>query len=122
MVDKTILASWGENTAYSAKGHFKTADIKSFYLKGLIIVNILFAIFSIMELNLPLLVKLFGLISLIASILLLVEENSKNKSSSHHHMKIGDEYLALHYKLQNLHSQEKPAIEEFKELEKRLKR
>ncbi len=98
---KTLIKQWGENSAYSAKGHFKSADIKKKQIKILVIINVLFAVFSLLELGLPLIAKFFGLISLIASILLLISESQEDKSAIH--MKIGDEYLGIHYELQRLY-------------------
>jgi len=116
IVNKELLRNWGENTAYSAKGHYKTADIKSMYLKILIIVNVVFAIFSLLDFPYSFFTTLFGISSLIASILLLVEEASNGQASTSSHMMLGDEYLNVHYKLQELNSQENPSMDNFNKL------
>ncbi|MCL6219103.1 hypothetical protein [Zunongwangia pacifica] len=121
-MNKKIIKEWGENTAYGAKSHYKTADLKRIFLKSLIVTNILFAIFSILELELQLITKIFGVVSLIASILLLIYESQEDENTISRHMKIGDEYLSIHYKLQELFYKESCSDEEFEEVSKKIER
>lgn len=99
---KELIKEWGENTAYSAKSHFKSADIKRLWVKGLIYVNLFFAIFSVLDFFDSEIVQILGIVSLVASILLLVYESQKENNTVNQHMSIGDEYLKIHYELQNL--------------------
>ena len=121
MEKRELIKLWGQNTAYSAKSHFKSGDFKRLWLMSLVVVNILFAIFSILELGLPTLTKIFGITSLIASVLILVYESQEDKSVVNRHMKIGDEYLTIHYELQELFAQTNISEEEFERVSRRIK-
>lgn len=121
-MNKELIKQWGENTAYSAKSHFKSADLKCNWVKLLVIVNVLFAVFSLMELGLPVLIKIFAVISLTASVLILVYESQEDKNTIKRHMIIGDEYLNLHYKLQELFHKESISEDEFNSVSKSIKK
>jgi hypothetical protein len=121
-MNKYIIKEWGESTAYSSKSHFKSADIKRFWVKTLVIVNLLFAIISIIDLPIPDLVRYFGIISLIASVLLLVYESQEDKNTLKRHMTTGDEYLKIHYELQELYYSENPSEEKFESISNRMKK
>lgn len=121
-MNKELIKQWGENTAYSAKSHFKSSDLKRNWVKVLVIVNILFAVFSLMELGLPVLIKIFAVISLIASVLILVYESQEDKNTIKRHMIIGDEYLNIHYKLQELFYKETVNEDEFNSVSKNIKK
>jgi uncharacterized membrane protein len=121
-MNKDILKQWGENTAYGAKSHFKSSDLKRVWIKTLVVVNIIFAILSILELPYPTLLKVLSINSLIASILIMVYESQEDKNTIKKHMKIGDEYLSIHYELQELFHQDNISKEEFETVSKKLKR
>lgn len=121
-MNKSLIKEWGENTAYSAKSHFKSADLKRFWIKTLVIVNLLFAIISLIEIPIPDFVKYFGIISLIASVLLLVYESQEDKSKLKRHMTIGDEYLKIHYDLQELFYSDNPTQEKFDNISNRMEK
>ncbi|KXK39166.1 MAG: hypothetical protein J5I52_07210 [Saprospiraceae bacterium] len=121
-MNKELIKQWGESTAYSAKSHFKSADIKRLWIKGLVIINLLFAIISIIEIGLPDLVKYCGIVSLIASVLLLVYESQEDKNTLKRHMSIGDEYLKLHYELQELFFSDQIDVAKAESISTRLKK
>lgn len=119
---KELIKQWGENTAYSAKSHFKTADMKRIWIKVLVTINVLFAVFSILELGMPTLTKLLALISLVASILILVFESQNEKNSIRRHMVTGDDYLKIHYELQELYHSPEISEEDFQRVSKKMKK
>ena len=121
-MNKDLLKQWGENTAYGAKSHFKSSDLKRIWIKTLVVINILFAILSILELPYPTLLKGLSITSLIASILIMVYESQEDKNTIKKHMTIGDEYLSIHYELQELFHQENISKEEFESISKKIKR
>lgn len=121
-MNKQILKEWGENTAYAAKGHFKTADLKRMLIKSLVTINLLFAVFSILDFEFPMVAKIFGIASLIASILLLVYESQEDKNTVKKHMSVGDEYLKLHYELQELYYSTETNAEKFELVSGRIKK
>jgi hypothetical protein len=121
-MNKELLKQWGENTAYGAKSHFKSSDLKRIWIKTLVVINILFAILSILELPCPILLKALSISSLIASILIMVYESQEDKNTIKKHMRIGDEYLSIHYELQELFHKENISEEEFESVSKKIKR
>lgn len=98
---KTLLKSWGENTAYSAKCHFKMSDFNRYFIYSLVVINLVFAVFSLLELG-EILVKVFSILSLIASILILVHESQRSANSMLSHKEVGELYLALHYDIETI--------------------
>ena len=88
-MNKELLKQWGESTAYGAKSHFKSSDLKRIWIKSLVVINILFAILSILELPYPILLKSLSITSLIASILIMVYESQEDKNTIKNHMKTG---------------------------------
>lgn len=104
---KKLIQEWGENTAYSAKSHFKSADIKRLWVKSLIYLNLIFAIFSVLDFFNAQIIQVLGVVSLVASVLLLVYETQKENNTISQHMTIGDEYLKIHYDLQKMFYSEK---------------
>jgi len=103
--NKTLIAQWGESTAYSAKSHFKSADLKKWWIKALVTVNIIFAAVSILELPPSILNQCLGITSLTASVLILVFESQEDKDVIRQHMTVGNQYLVLHRELQAIYHQ-----------------
>lgn len=118
---KQLIAQWGESTAYSAKSHFKSADLKRWWVKALVVINIIFAAVSILEL-LPLrLNQILGLVSLTASVLILVFESQEDKDVVRQHMTVGNQYLILHREIQALYHQEKVSETDITDIRLKLK-
>lgn len=126
MGDKETIRRRGEDTAYSAKGHFKSADFYKSTMKWLISINILFAVFSIADLGdsdiVNIITRVLGAVSLMASILILVRQSEDGKNITQRHMEIGEEYLDIHHQLQALYNQETVSKEEFEKVKLRLSR
>ncbi len=121
--NKDLLKKWGENTAYSAKCHFKMSDMNSYWIYGLVLINILFAVFSIMDMddgNVRL-ARLFSTISLIASLLIVIHESRKSNRTTLTHKEVGESYLALHYDIQALYHQSKPSNSQVEDTKEKVK-
>jgi uncharacterized membrane-anchored protein YitT (DUF2179 family) len=119
IMSKQLIKEWGENTAYAAKSHFKMADFHKTWIYCLIVVNILFAIFSLLNLGAE---KVFSILSLVASILLIVHEHQSHNKSNSTHMQIGDDYLSIHYELQKLFHQEEIEKSDIEKVSKRMEK
>lgn len=118
-MSKKLIKQWGENTAYASKCHFKMADFNKYFIYILIVINISFAIFSLLDIETA---KAFSIISLIASVLLIVHEHQTHNKSSLSHMEVGEEYLTVHYNLQKLYHQEKIDQSDIEEISKKLEK
>ena len=121
--NKDLLKKWGENTAYSAKCHFKMSDLNSHWMYGLVLINILFAVFSIMEFDETnaKLARFFSIISLVASLLIIIHESRKNNRTTLTQKEVGESYLSLHYDIQALHSQTEPSNSDVQEIKEKIK-
>lgn len=87
---------FGECTAYSAKGHFKSADFRRLFTYTLIVVNIVVSIFSMIDLFNDMTIKIMGAFSLLASVLILMYQTKVEADYISNSMKMGEEYLKLH--------------------------
>ena len=112
---RKLLQKLGEDTIYSAKGHFKACDIRRICIKTTIwlcaILNVAGLIFSDM-----IFCKILSGISLIGMIALLIWDSAEDKEYRRKHKQIAEKYLALHKELRNAYFLEnfsKEIVEEF---------
>lgn len=90
------LKHFGECTAYSSKGHFKSADFRRILNYFLIIINIIFSVFAMLDIFNDTTIKIMGAFSLCASILIMVYQSKEESDFINNSMKAGEEYLKLH--------------------------
>lgn len=93
-----LLRTWGENTAYSFKTHYKSADLMRLYVLGCILIPFTFSVIGLAN---PLpgdhwAMKVLNIASVIGSVLLLVHESVDGKNARQLHVKFGERYLELH--------------------------
>jgi hypothetical protein len=122
-MSKEILKKWGENTAYAAKCRFKMVDFLKMWIYALIIINIVFAILSLIDIPNIWIIKIFSILSLVASILILVHESQRESSTSIKiHMQIGEKYLSLHYDIQTLYEKKNVTDGEIEQIKKEIQK
>lgn len=93
----TLLRQYGEDTAYSSKGHFKSAEFIRFRRRALLIINLILAILTIIDVLPPgIWPKLLSALALCVSIFLLVSDLEKEPEEFRAHHRFGNDYLALH--------------------------
>ena len=110
-MEKELLKKLGEETIYSAKGHFKSCDIRRNLVTTTIWLCALVNVFGILGLETPIskVISVFGLLGTIA-LLLWNEGDGKNYRARHKGH--GEKYLAIHkeiracYLLDNCNSQD----------------
>ena len=95
-MSKELLNHIGESTAYSAKGHFKTADVRRRTTYAYIVINIVFAVMAISGLFTQAWIQILSVVSLLSSILLLISESHGGLGICNRHDKFGNQYLELH--------------------------
>jgi hypothetical protein len=92
---KELLKKLGEETIYSAKGHFKAVDIR----RNLVIVTIstcaILNIVGLFDLN-SLVGRILSAFGLLGTIALLIWNEGEGKNYRANHKRVGEEYLALH--------------------------
>ena len=104
MIQKEILKSYGENTAYSAKCHFKSADI----LKNISILLILFTVIITVvnlscEIENKIFLKIVNIVTGILTFITLIYDINGYRD----HKEIAENYLSLHYKIKNVYNKNK---------------
>jgi hypothetical protein len=95
MKEKELLKKLGEETLYSAKGHFKSCDLRrqlvTYTIWGCVVLNIL-GVWGIS----PLIDKALALIGLFGTIALLLWNEGEGKNFRAKHKEAAEKYLALH--------------------------
>lgn len=121
--NKELIKKWGENTAYAAKCHFKMSDFNRYWIYTLVLVNVVFAIFSLLEFGdqYQVFTKVFSIASLIASILILVHESQVSNRTTLTHKEVGEAYLAIHYDLEKLFFQSQVNNKEVENQKEKIK-
>ncbi len=105
------LLQYAEETAYSSKGHFKTADYTKISLKLYISIPIILSIVLIVYSDMPEeLIRLLNTISMIFAFLAMSSPLVNNQDQAHkriaEHMCLGNDYLEVHKEIRNLATEE----------------
>ena len=120
-MDKNTLKSYGESTAYTAKGHFKAADLRRRFNLTLIATIMIIAVFSISQvIESTLTNQVLGAFSLLASILLLIFEVHDGVNNHIKHKLFAEKYLELHYDIYHVFQGKDCSEEEITRLKNRM--
>tara|TARA_R110002012_G_scaffold277186_1_gene464395 strand:- start:441 stop:905 length:465 start_codon:yes stop_codon:yes gene_type:complete len=97
-MSKDLLRTLGEETIYSAKGHFKSSDLRRIQVTYTIWVCALLSVLGIFieDVNIGKWISGFGFMGTMA---LLMWNEGKEKSYRENHKEYGEEYLSLHKKI-----------------------
>jgi hypothetical protein len=117
---KEILKQFGESTAYSAKCHFKSADIRRILMFALLLINICFSIVTLTDVLPAAYVKILSIGALIGSVVLIMLDTRNGMQICPIHMKFGNLYLALHNDIYVKFMQNNVTPEEIDSLKNRL--
>jgi len=100
MQQKELLRKLGEETIYSAKGHFKACDLRrqllTYTIWGCVVLNIL-GVWGIS----PAIDKALALIGLFGTIALLLWNEGEGKNYRAKHKEAAEKYLALHKEIRS---------------------
>lgn len=92
---KQLVQKLGEDTIYSAKGHFKACDIRRICVTTTIWICAIVSVIGIAISN-PILCKVLSVVSLFGMIALLIWDSAANKEYCSNHKQAAEKYLALH--------------------------
>ena len=92
---RKLVRKLGEDTIYSAKGHFKACDIRRICVTTTIWLCAIISVVG-MAISNPILCKVLSAFSLFGMIALLIWNSSENKEYCSNHKQIAEKYLALH--------------------------
>lgn len=118
MNDKELLKKLGQETIYSAKGHFKAADIRRNLITAAIWICILTSILDIM--NIISNDIWFDAIGLFGAIALLTWNEGDGKEYRSKHKEAGEKYLALHKEIRSCYFLETLSGAEVENLNKKV--
>lgn len=118
---KTELKTLGEETIYSAKGHFKACDLR----RNLVTITIwccaLFNILGILGIG-GYFDKAFSFVGLFGTIALLIWNEGEGKNYRSLHKKVGESYLSIHKEIRELFYRDNVSEEEMKAINKKLRK
>lgn len=117
---KETIEYFGECTAYSAKGHFKSADFRRILIYFLVIINIAFSVLSMLDIIGDTTIKVLGVISLFSSFLILMYQTKNEADYISNSMKIGEEYLKLHNEIFVMSSKGNLALKDIEEIKDKV--
>jgi hypothetical protein len=100
MLEKELLRKLGEETLYSAKGHFKSADLRRQLVTYTIWLCALLNVVAIIGLN-PSFDKMLSAISLFGTIALLIWNEGEGKNYRAKHKEAAETYLSLHKEIRS---------------------
>jgi len=100
MKEKELLRKLGEETLYSAKGHFKSADIRRQLVTSTIWLCALLNVIAIIGIN-PTWDKLLSAVSLFGLIALLIWNEGEGKNYRARHKQAAETYLSLHKEIRS---------------------
>jgi hypothetical protein len=98
MDEKSLLKKLGEETIFSAKGHFKSCDIRRNQITITIWACVALNIIGLFDLP-SLLGRVFSAFGLFGTIGLLIWNEGEGKNYRANHKRFAEEYLALHKKI-----------------------
>ncbi len=117
---KELLLKLGEETIYTAKGHFKACDIRrietTITLWGCAIINILCLLFRNGTLC-----TCLSAISLFGMIALLIWDSSSNKDYRQLHKNIAEKYLSLHKEIRDLYFLGNTSQEQIEQISRKVR-
>ncbi|MCT4580103.1 MAG: hypothetical protein N4A35_01690 [Flavobacteriales bacterium] len=115
-----LIKRLAEETIYSAKGHFKSSDVRGNLINFTIWTC---AVLSVLGLVIEgnLINKWFSAIGLIGSIGLLIWNEGESKDYRTKHKEIAELYLSIHKELRDLYFMDKGNKEKLKEISDRIK-
>ncbi|OJW34626.1 MAG: hypothetical protein BGO54_07805 [Sphingobacteriales bacterium 46-32] len=100
MQEKELLRKLGEETLYSAKGHFKSCDLRRQLITYTIWLCAVLNVLSIIGIN-PTTDKLLAAVGLLGTIALLIWNEGEGKNYRAKHKQAAETYLALHKEIRS---------------------
>lgn len=100
MVEKELLKKLGIETLYSAKGHFKSCDLRRNLVTITIWLCAVLNVIGLIGVN-PILDKWLTAVGLFGTIALLMWNEGEGKDYRNRHKQTGEEYLALHKEIRS---------------------
>lgn len=122
---KNKLKTYGENTAYAAKCHFKSADLRRLGMQTFIVITVILPICTVVvpcnyHMN-SMLASIIAASSLVASSFLYIYQSKNEQEYIPRHMESGEEYLKVHYDVHDTFTSETVSDTDITSLKERIK-
>jgi hypothetical protein len=114
MEEKELLRKLGEETIYTAKGHFKACDLRRKWITYTIWLCALLNVLGLIGID-PKVDRWLSGLGLFGTIALLIWNEGEGKDYRYKHKEIAEKYLALHKKIRScflLNAPNKTEVEE----------
>ncbi|MCB9015626.1 MAG: hypothetical protein H6541_07490 [Lentimicrobiaceae bacterium] len=118
-MEKELLKKLGEETIFSAKGHFKACDLRRQLITYTIWTCALLNVVSFFEIN-PITNKIFSAIGLFGTIGLLIWNEGEGKNYRTKHKEAAERYLALHKEIRSCYFLSNATTSQVDELSKKV--
>jgi len=99
-MEKDLLKKLGEETIYSAKGHFKACDLRRQLITYTIWICAFLNVIGIIGIN-PMVDKIISAVGLLGTIALLIWNEGEGKNYRALHKAAAEKYLALHKEIRS---------------------
>lgn len=119
MQEKELLKKFGEETIYSAKGHFKACDIRRNLVTTTIWLCAILTVIALIGIN-PLIDKWLSAISLFGLIALLIWNQGESKNYRSLHKQAGESYLSLHKEIRTCYYLDNCSKETVEDISKKV--
>lgn len=121
MAEKELLRKLGEETIYSAKGHFKACDLRRQLMTATIWLCAVLNVVGIIGIH-PIADKWISAIGLVGTIALLIWNEGEGKNYRAKHKESAEKYLALHKEIRGCFFLSECKEEKVEELNKMVMR
>lgn len=119
MKGKKLLRKLGEETLYSAKGHFKSADLRRIQTKWVIVVCMILNVIGIIGIS-NTADKWFSAVGLLGTFFLFYWDAEEGKEYRSRHKQAGESYLALHKEVRACYFLSSCSLEDAENLSKKV--
>lgn len=100
MEKEKLLKKLGEETLYSAKGHFKSSDLRRMAISSTIWTCAILNILALIGIDV-ILDKWISALALLGVVSLLIWNQGEGKNYRQKHKKVGERYLAIHKEIRS---------------------
>lgn len=119
MKEKNLLRKLGQETIYSAKGHFKSADIRRIQTKWTIVLCMILNVIGIIGIS-EMVDKWLSAFGLLGTFFLFYWDAEEGKDYRAKHKATGERYLSLHKEIRECYFLSECQPEDVKQLNERV--
>lgn len=119
MKEKGLLRKLGQETIYSSKGHFKSADVRRIQSKWVIVICMILNVVGLVGVS-TMVDKWLSAIGLLGTFFLFYWDAEEGKEYRSRHKQAGEQYLALHKEIRECYHLTSCDADEVERLSKKV--